>query len=301
MCLFGEEAAHLHRSMELRRPDMALVEDVFHDLDQHGGLAGVDRGQSIGFEQHACQRVGRRLVDLTDAHDIPESRSVDFPVGATRACGLQRSPAHRCEGIRNVGRVARQRLIEHVTHFLGQIRRRKALFCALDLDEARRELDAVRVNPSNVRSREARRGASRAIKPQRDLTRAPRGDDRITRSRYGYQLGMSAAMRALADRRRVLMVRVLVVDVGRHVAVLGTSLNLPLILRITTDGTSSRELTSLPEAFVLNALGAVGGITFASLQVGGVIGVVALEEYHLAVAFEGQDMRGDTIQEPAVM
>ncbi len=45
----------------------------------------------------------------------------------------------------------------------------------------------------------------------------------------------------------------------------------------------------------------VGGIAETSLPVRLVIGVIAFEPFHLAVALECEDMRGDAIQEPAVV
>ena len=48
-------------------------------------------------------------------------------------------------------------------------------------------------------------------------------------------------------------------------------------------------------------MGVVGLVAQTALAVGLVVGIVALEPDHLAVAFEGQDVGGDAVQEPAVV
>ena len=45
----------------------------------------------------------------------------------------------------------------------------------------------------------------------------------------------------------------------------------------------------------------IGGGAEPAPAVGLVVGVVALEPDHLAVAFEGEDVRGDAVEEPAVV
>src|ERR1700754_1818363 len=51
---------------------------------------------------------------------------------------------------------------------------------------------------------------------------------------------------------------------------------------------------------VLHPLGA-GIVAHATLLVRFVLVVVAREELHVGIAFEGQDVRGDAVEEPAVM
>src|ERR1700742_4897813 len=58
-------------------------------------------------------------------------------------------------------------------------------------------------------------------------------------------------------------------------------------------------LPSVDQLLVLDAVGLLGGGAQAALPVGFVVLVVALEPDRLAVAFEGQDVGGDAVQEPA--
>ena len=55
------------------------------------------------------------------------------------------------------------------------------------------------------------------------------------------------------------------------------------------------------ELLVVDAVGLIGGRAQAPPAVGLVVLVVALEPAHLAVAFERQHVRGDAIEEPAIV
>ena len=55
------------------------------------------------------------------------------------------------------------------------------------------------------------------------------------------------------------------------------------------------------QAAVFDPVRLVGVVAEAAFSVGLVLAVIAVEIFHMAVAFEGQDMRRDAIKEPAVM
>ncbi len=55
------------------------------------------------------------------------------------------------------------------------------------------------------------------------------------------------------------------------------------------------------EALVADPVRLVCILALAALEILDVVGVVALEKDHFAVAFEGEHVRGDSIEEPAVV
>src|SRR5690606_19962001 len=55
------------------------------------------------------------------------------------------------------------------------------------------------------------------------------------------------------------------------------------------------------QPLVLDAVGRGGVLAQAAPTIRLVLRVVALEPHHLTVALEGEDVRGDTVQEPAVV
>ena len=55
------------------------------------------------------------------------------------------------------------------------------------------------------------------------------------------------------------------------------------------------------EALVFDAFRDDGVVAEAALLVGLVVGEIALEPLHVAVALEGQDVRGDAVEEEAVV
>src|SRR5580765_2627142 len=72
----------------------------------------------------------------------------------------------------------------------------------------------------------------------------------------------------------------------------------------TSFGTSSTvavRITSPGQFPVLDTVGLIGGRAKASLPIGLVILVVPLEPHDLAVAFEGEHVRGDAVEEPAIV
>ena len=67
------------------------------------------------------------------------------------------------------------------------------------------------------------------------------------------------------------------------------------------DGHLARKTLCADEAAVLDSMRAVGGRAKPAATVGRIILVVALEPHDLAIALEGQNVRGDTVEKPAVV
>ena len=113
-------------------------------------------------------------------------------------------------------RVAIERLAQELLDGVGQVGVLKALANALDLDQVRRELDALVADRSHGGAQEARLVARGAAKQQAGVL-GPRLREHLERRvRDGQQLGVSAAVRAHARDRLRLLEAVVLVYINRH-------------------------------------------------------------------------------------
>ena len=79
--LAREEAAHLHRRLQLRRAHVALIEQILHRFDEHRGFVGADRGQRA-WSANTAASIARAVSPSTS------------PSGARR--GATRASAAAC-------------------------------------------------------------------------------------------------------------------------------------------------------------------------------------------------------------